>query len=81
MTNTLVNSENIVGNIGSCEVKSNTYALSSFYKETVAVNSCTGEIVSDTTWYDYSYVYKPGIIIVVILAIVLGFGLILRLLD
>jgi hypothetical protein len=66
MTNTLVNSENIVGNIGSCEVKSTTYALSSFYKETVAVNSCTGEIVSDTTWYDYSYVYMPLMVIVLV---------------
>ena len=72
MTNTLVSSPNITGNIGSCKVDSQTYSLSSFYKETVAVNTCTGEIVSRTTWYDYGYIYQPTVIIFVMVAIMFG---------
>lgn len=68
MKNTLVTSPNITGNIGSCKVESKTYPLSSFYKETVSVNTCTGEIVSSTTWYDYGYIYLPIVIILIMTA-------------
>lgn len=46
MNTQIVSSPNIEGNIGSCEIKSNTYSLDSWHNQTVAINSCTGEIVS-----------------------------------
>lgn len=36
---------NIEGNIGSCHIKSSTYPVTVIKAKTVAVNSCTGEIV------------------------------------
>ena len=72
MTNTLVTSPNIEGNIGSCEVKSNTYDVSSFYSRTTAVNSCTGQIVNDTTYYQWGYIYIPSVIF---MGLILFFGL------
>jgi len=60
--NIIASSPNIAGNIGSCEIKSDTYNISSFYCRTMAVNSCTGEVVSDTTFFQWGYIYLPFII-------------------
>lgn len=38
--------QNITGNIGSCAINANSYSVSFFTMEVVAVNSCTGEIIS-----------------------------------
>jgi hypothetical protein len=59
----------VTGNIGSCEVKSSNFSVSSFYTETVAVNSCTGEVVSQNIYYDWSYIYFPAALIFIIVAI------------
>jgi len=68
-TTNLVSTPNITGNIGSCEIKSDTFSKNSFYSTTVAVNSCTGEIVSQNTYYNYGYIYFPVIVIVTIVAL------------
>ena len=68
-TNNIVSTPNITGNIGSCEIKTSSMSVSSFYTQTMAVNSCTGEIVSQQTYYDYSYVYFPLVIIVMAILI------------
>ena len=47
----IVGSPNLEGNIGSCEVKSTEYKKTFFSRETTAVNSCTGEIVSKTEYF------------------------------
>lgn len=56
----------VTGNIGSCSVVSTNITVSSFYKETVAVNSCTGQVVADNIWYYWSYVAVPVTIFVII---------------
>lgn len=62
---------NVEGNIGSCEVKTATLSKSSFYTQTIAVNSCSGEIISNNTYYDWGYVYFP-VTIVLVVALILG---------
>lgn len=59
----VVGSPNINGNIGSCEVKSNTFSLDSFHNQTVAVNSCTGDVVSQTIYFEYGIIGFPAVII------------------
>jgi hypothetical protein len=71
-TNVIASSPNINGNIGSCEIKSNSYDVSSFYTRTTAVNSCTGEIINDTTYYQWGYTYIPGVIFLGIIIIFIG---------
>lgn len=52
-TTNLISTPNITGNIGSCEVKSITTAVSSFYNQVIVSNSCTGEIITNATYFDY----------------------------
>lgn len=65
-TNVIVGGSNVNGNIGSCEIKSNSYQKSLFYVETAAVNSCTGEIISKTTYWDSTWLWFGLIVIIVI---------------
>lgn len=73
-TTTLVTSPYIQGNIGSCEVKTTSLSKDSWHNTTIAVNSCTGEVIQQNTYYDYSYIYYPIMLIVVVFFI----GLIIR---
>lgn len=57
---TVVVGGSVEGNIGSCKVEYTSIPVSSFYKNTVAVNSCSGEVISQNTWYDWGYIYGPG---------------------
>lgn len=59
----------VEGNIGSCEVKSTSVSLDSWHTQTLAVNSCTGEVVSNNSYYDWSYIYFPVMIVFVIVTI------------
>ena len=63
---------NVQGNIGSCEIKTSEVSVSSFYKRSIALDSCTGQIVSDNTYYDWEYIYVPGVIIVIVLFLIIG---------
>lgn len=70
-TNVIASSPNINGNIGSCEIKNNSYSVSSFYTRSTSVNSCTGQIINDTTYYDYSYIYYPIAFFVIVLSLLI----------
>lgn len=56
-TTNIISTPEITGNIGSCKAENTTYAISSFYKQSTTVNSCTGQILRDVTFYDYSYIF------------------------
>lgn len=63
---------NVSGNIGQCVVNTTSVDVSSFYKHSFAVNSCTGQIVGDYTYYDWSYVFFPSVVIICIFALIVG---------
>lgn len=57
-TTNLISTPNIEGNIGSCEVKTikNTTGSQVWRTETTVIftNSCSGEIIKENIYYDYS---------------------------
>lgn len=60
---------NIEGNIGSCDVKSTYINIDSWHKQTMAVNSCTGQVVYQSPiYYDWSYIYFPLAFVLVFVA-------------
>lgn len=65
-TPVVVSSGNITGNIGSCSITSQDISVSSWTMETVAVNSCTGVVVADNTYFAW------GNLILVVVAILVG---------
>lgn len=74
MENTLlVSSPNVSGNVGSCEVKSVSFEKDSFHTMTVATNSCTGQIISQNVYFDWSIVYFPFCFVFAILVLNLFF--------
>lgn len=62
----VVSSGNITGNVGSCSITSQDISVSSWTTETVAVNSCTGAIVADNTYFSW------GNLILTVIAILFG---------
>lgn len=46
--------------------------MDSWHDRTIAVNSCTGQVVSDTTFYQWSYIYLPGVVVLVIVIIIVA---------
>lgn len=56
-TNVIVGSPNVSGNIGSCEIKSTNFQKTLFTKQTTAVNSCTGEIFSQSVYFDSNWLF------------------------
>ena len=62
-TNVIAASDNVQGNIGNCSVNSQDVNVNSFYIRTVAVNSCNGNVISDNTYFDMTWIVIPGIII------------------
>lgn len=65
----IVGSPNISGNVGSCEIKSNEFSVSMFKSQTVAVNSCTGEIVASNIFISSDFIFYGIVIILIILFI------------
>lgn len=65
-TKVIVGGANVSGNIGSCEIKSNSFSTNSWRTQTVAVNSCTGEIISTKEYFDYGIIYFPLVIILIV---------------
>lgn len=65
-TNVIVGGSSVNGNIGSCEIKSNTHSINSFYNQTISINSCTGEIMSNNTYFDYGTMFLPFIGLIII---------------
>ena len=49
--NKVILSNDLIGNIGNCKINSETFSVSNFQLRSVAVNSCNGEIISDTGAY------------------------------
>lgn len=72
-TNVIASSPNISGNIGSCEVKSTDVSVTTFQVNTIAVNSCTGEIVSQHQYYDWTWILIPLIIVIIITTLRVSF--------
>jgi len=73
MENTLlVSSPNVSGNIGSCEVKSVSFEKDSFHTMTVATNSCSGQIISQNVYFDWSIVYNPFLAVFMMYLFFLG---------
>ncbi len=68
-TNTLVSSPNIEGNIGSCAIQSTNIPLDSWHTQTIAINSCTGKVVSQTSYFEWGGTLLVGAIILFILLI------------
>lgn len=73
----IIPTNNLSGNIGSCEVKTTSLSVDSFHTRSIAINSCTGAIVSDNTYYDWEYVYAPGVIVIILIAVGLFFRIIM----
>lgn len=61
----------IEGNIGSCQVLSETFDIKPFKVQTIATNSCTGEIVANTTYTNLGNVMGLLLGIVMLLLVVL----------
>ena len=68
-TTAVVTKGEVTGNIGSCQVNKTSVNVSSSYVQTIAINSCTGEVVADNTYYDWGYVYIPLAIVFIVVAI------------
>lgn len=70
---TVVVGGSVSGNIGSCEIKTTDINLSTVYKQTVAVNSCNGKVISKSEPYvGLETVFLGLIISVIALGLFLG---------
>lgn len=69
-TTNLISTPNIEGNIGSCEVKTiqNTTDNQVWRKETTVIftNSCSGEVIKENVYYDYSPITFFGFVFILI---------------
>lgn len=66
----IVGGSGVEGNIGSCAVVSETYPISVLRVETVAVNSCTGDVVAQNSYIDFSGILLGAIIAAIIVVAV-----------
>lgn len=71
MEKTLIVGGSVSGNVGSCEVKSTDIKISSWSYRTIAVNSCTGQVVSESTYRDYGNIFVGVMGILFVIGIVL----------
>ncbi len=62
-TNVLVGGSNVNGVISNCGVNSTDVSLNSFYTETISVNSCTGEKLSDNSYFNWSNLGLGGLVV------------------
>lgn len=70
MTNTaIIPTNSIEGNIGSCSVQTSRTWVDSFTAREFATNSCTGEIISDNTFTDWTFLYFPLVVVFIIVAV------------
>lgn len=70
--NIVIGGGNVSGNIGSCSIQSTDVPLSSWSYQTIAVNSCTGEIVASNTYTSYGNIFA-GAFGTVIIALIIVF--------
>lgn len=68
----VISTPNIEGNIGSCEVKSTQFSHSFWKSETIAVNSCTGQIVAQNIYLDPLAFIVMGFVGIVALMVGVG---------
>ena len=80
MNNKLLVSDGITGNVGECRINKESINVSSFYKRSIAVNSCSGEVVVDTTYFDFS-IYFPLVFAFIVLIMVVAVFWVVRRLD
>lgn len=57
MNTAIVPTSNVSGNIGSCEIKSDSYNVDLFHVQVVAVNSCTGRVISQNVMFDFDWFF------------------------
>ena len=76
--NVITTSPNIEGNIGSCEIKSREFGNGTFHNQTIAVNSCTGEIVADNTYFGIGTVILILALVSFIVPVAIGLALEIR---
>ena len=78
MTSTVLLGSGVTGNVGSCSIQSTDVDISSFYKETIAVNSCTGTVLADNTYFDWSLILVPALIITIVFSVFAGMTLMFK---
>ena len=71
-TKVIVGGSEVTGNIGSCSVKETKYYKDSFHTGVILQDTCSGKIVGRYEYYDWSYVYFPAVLIVIILSLFIG---------
>lgn len=80
-TNNIISTPDITGNIGTCDTKQTTITTQQgviiSQKKTIVTNSCTGQIVGEYSYTDYSSVGISGALIAVGFMIIVAttFGL------
>lgn len=74
MNTAVIAGSNVEGNIGSCSVIPSSYPVDFWYKEVVAVNSCSGEVVSKEVIFNGDIIFA-GVAMLLLLAFI---GAILR---
>ena len=79
MNNKLLVSDGITDNVGECRINKESINVSSFYKRIVAVNSCSGEVVVDTTYYDFSIYFPFAVPLIIVIMLVAVFWVVRRL--
>lgn len=62
-----VTSGNLTGNVGSCAINSTDVNVNSFTIETIATNSCTGQVIADHTYFNWIAGIASGSIFLLIL--------------
>lgn len=73
-TNIVVPTANVTGNVGSCAITSTDVSKSSWTTETIAVNSCTGAVVADSTYISWGSVTLAILLIVGALVVIFSIG-------
>lgn len=71
-TPVVVGQGNVEGTLSNCTINSQTVFVDSWHDRVFGVNSCTGEVVSDHTYFQWGYIYTPSIIIGGILLVCIG---------
>jgi len=63
-TTNVISTPEITGNIGSCKAENTTYDINSFYRQSITVNSCSGQVISDFKYFDWNTVISIVIIVI-----------------
>jgi len=86
MTNTLISTPNIEGNIGSCGIETQIITLGrngfwTFERKDITVNSCTGEMVQTNPYWEITGDGEATIILAFIVIAILTMSVIAWIVD